>query len=360
MTKSQQLKALWFKFFTWWTKSILLLLPMWLHQIVKPVKDHLIIECSAERIFFQFITAQQNIEEKYSCPLGDDIEIASACNWLKDKIGASTCIFLQVPNDKILLKELTLPAAARDNIRQVLSYEIDRHTPFEKEQAYFDFSIKNNHDNDKLHIMFYITPKNHIDQSLEKIKIFNILPEIACSNEMITFGPVLNFLPLEKRLQKQPNRNNSLYFFAATTLTMFLAVLYFPVFQLYHQAQTQQAEIALYQNKAITVKKLQEQKDKLLLKTDFLLIKQKEYFPAISLLNELTRILPDDTWLYELSITLNDIQIQGESDDASSIIELIESSRQLHDASFISPIINNNIGDKDKFKLSARLKRHSL
>ena len=360
MNKKQQLKTSWLKFYTWWIDSILLLFPMWLRQIINPAKDNLIIECDAEHVSFRFISSQKNVEEKYCCPLDDDIEIASAGNWLKNKTGTTTRLFLQLADNKIIRKKLTLPLATKENLQQVLSFEMERHTPFKPEQAYFDYSIKDNIDNNKLLVWFYVTPRSYIDQSLEKLKAFNILPDIACSNELETSEIKLNFLPQEKRQQKNSSQNNSLWYFAATTLTMFLAVLYFPVFQLYQQSNTLQTEIELYRNKAITAKKLQEEKDTILLKTNFLLTKQKKYFPVINLLNELTRIIPDDTWLSELSFTQHNIKIQGESDDASSIIEVIESSEKLHDSSFISPIVSNNIDNKDKFKLSAKIKKQSL
>lgn len=362
MSKSQQLKSLWLTFFIWWTESILLLLPIRMQQMVKPMKDRLIIKCDEGRVCFHFIRRQQiqGEVEKYICPLDDDIEVASARNWLNNKIATTTEIILQFPHNKILLKELSLPLATKENLRQVLNYEIDRHTPFDPEQAYFDYFMKSNADNDKLLVWFYITPRTHIDQSLEKIKVFNILPDLANSNELLTSRSKLNFLPTEKRRLQNDRKNKSLWFLSFATSLLFLAVLYLPVIQLYQQTHILQAEIDQYRKKAIETKKIQEQKDNLLLQSDFLLIKQKEYFPVISLLDELTQILPNDTWLSGLSITPHNVQIQGESDNASSIIEIIESSDQLHNASFISPITKNKTGDKDKFKLSAKLDRKSL
>jgi general secretion pathway protein L len=43
-----------------------------------------------------------------------------------------------VPRDLVLRKTIVVPEAARDNLAQVVGFELPRHTPFNAEQAYFD------------------------------------------------------------------------------------------------------------------------------------------------------------------------------------------------------------------------------
>ena len=49
-----------------------------------------------------------------------------------------TTVVVALPLRQVLRKELVLPAAVEQNLRQTLAYDLDRHTPFRPDQVYFD------------------------------------------------------------------------------------------------------------------------------------------------------------------------------------------------------------------------------
>ena len=77
------------------------------------------------------------------------------------------------------------------------------------------------------------------------------------------------------------------------------------------------------------------------------------------MINELTQLLPDNTWLSRLIIRNGELQIHGESDAAISIIQLLEDSSMFNDAQFRSPLTQNSITRKDKFHVSAMIKKEN-
>ncbi len=48
-------------------------------------------------------------------------------------------VVLKMPRDKVLRRLVDLPAAAAENLREVLGFEMDRHTPFNADEVYFDY-----------------------------------------------------------------------------------------------------------------------------------------------------------------------------------------------------------------------------
>ena len=50
-------------------------------------------------------------------------------------------LLVALPARDVLRKRIVLPAAAEENYRQVLAYDLDRHTPFKAEELYFDAAI---------------------------------------------------------------------------------------------------------------------------------------------------------------------------------------------------------------------------
>jgi hypothetical protein len=48
---------------------------------------------------------------------------------------------LLMPGDKVLTRPLTLPLAAEENLREVLAFEMDQHTPFMSDDVYYDYLV---------------------------------------------------------------------------------------------------------------------------------------------------------------------------------------------------------------------------
>jgi general secretion pathway protein L len=75
----------------------------------------------------------------------------------------------------------------------------------------------------------------------------------------------------------------------------------------------------------------------------------------IQLLDEISRIVPDDTWLTRIQVNGATVRIQGESEGASSLIGLIEESELLQNASFSSPVTKNPRTTNDRFVIEAQI-----
>jgi general secretion pathway protein L len=91
----------------------------------------------------------------------------------------------------------------------------------------------------------------------------------------------------------------------------------------------------------------------------FLLQKRRQTPLAIELLNELTRIFPDGTWVERLEIKGSEIQVRGQSSQASALIGMVEESKFFNNVTFRSPITADRRTGNDRFYLSAQFARES-
>jgi general secretion pathway protein L len=76
---------------------------------------------------------------------------------------------------------------------------------------------------------------------------------------------------------------------------------------------------------------------------------------VIDVLEVLTRLLPDDTWLDRFELRGGQIKIQGESKAASSLIPLIEAAPLFRNVSFAAPVTHNVRTAKERFVITAQL-----
>ena len=87
-----------------------------------------------------------------------------------------------------------------------------------------------------------------------------------------------------------------------------------------------------------------------------LLVRRKhETQASVIVLDELSRVLPDHTYVTELHIDGNTLQIAGVTDDAPSLIRLMEQSPHFTHATFFAPTTRAPSDPGDRFHIEAKL-----
>jgi Tfp pilus assembly protein PilN len=84
-------------------------------------------------------------------------------------------VFISIPREKVVARFITLPIAAKENLRKVMEYEVPKYTPFEKEEIYFDFQIIKQ-EKDWLHLFAVFVKKAELDYYLSFLKRIGIQP----------------------------------------------------------------------------------------------------------------------------------------------------------------------------------------
>ena len=71
-----------------------------------------------------------------------------------------------------------------------------------------------------------------------------------------------------------------------------------------------------------------------------------KYPVKVPILAELSRTLPQDTWLTNLKLSKNKVEIKGYSSLASKLVPLLEKSPYFHDTNFVGTILKESKGEK--------------
>lgn len=343
----------------WWLTGLGYLVPAPVRRLVQHLPDRITVEFKdqGQQLLCKHYPGDATSPDAEQVFILDrDMQNADLSRWLQGQGVTNTEIALLVPEDMILQKALMLPAAAGQNLRQVLGFEMDRRTPFAADQIYFDYLLdREDKENHQLHIQLYITPRQQVDRLLAILGGLGINPDtLAIAGPRQNSG--LNLLPPEQRQVTSVNQSHTLTaFLALSAFALLLAVLYLPLLEQEDSLKHLEADIAGSKEVVAKLQGVKLQKDALLEKAGFLATKRNNYIPVIDLLLELTRIIPDDTALNRFYLADGKIQLQGESANASQMIQSIESSEMLTDVKFSAPVIYNEASRKDKFSISAQL-----
>jgi general secretion pathway protein L len=116
-------------------------------------------------------------------------------------------------------------------------------------------------------------------------------------------------------------------------------------------------EVSVYSKQADEINKLRKQLDTAKDEAEFLSERKQEKLLMLEILDELTQIVPDDTWISQYEVKNNDIHIHGQSLSSASLLPLIESSELFSNAQFRSPVTQNRQTNTERFHLSANIKQ---
>jgi general secretion pathway protein L len=102
---------------------------------------------------------------------------------------------------------------------------------------------------------------------------------------------------------------------------------------------------------------LRQDLEKMAEASQFLLDKKASEVMIVEVVDEVSRVLPDHTWIARMDLSGTDLQIQGQSSSASSLIRIIESSPWFEDVRFASPVVQIAGTENDRFHISASVVR---
>lgn len=106
---------------------------------------------------------------KADCPLEEKIELIGGAirEFLRENRVSPAAVFLGVPRHAAIVKYVQLPLSVKENLRDTLGYEMEKHIPLPADEIYFDYVIvAEDKDAGKLKLLLVASRKSWIDAYL--------------------------------------------------------------------------------------------------------------------------------------------------------------------------------------------------
>lgn len=341
------------RFALWWEDEMLALLPRRVRAQWRRQANRVIVEAGdgTVRVWLNehdASTGSPTLELAES----DEDASGSAPSVLR-RLPASAIVILRFPESWILDKTFTLPAATQENLREVLGYEMDRHTPFKADDVYYNFLVTaRNLEHNRISVNVVVVPRFLLDPHVARLRELGLeatKAEVKWSQEHR--GRDWNFLPPEQRAAVPSGNRTVRRSLAIGALALAVGVVVTPLVDRHMQLARLKEQVAHARDSALRVKDIQAQIAEMENRYRMLSEKRDATPRMIALLNELSRIIPDDTWVVQLEINGKLVKIRGESSSASNLIPLIEASSAFKDASFASPVTRNPRTEQERFMI---------
>ena len=343
------------QFFRWWKRELAFLVPEKIKQFVNDKQSFIIVSPKDRQLMLTY-TRDGQIEPLVTLDRGArDLKFQGL--YEKDERLAKANIILRLTGQDAIQKELSLPAAAKENLYQVIAYELDRYTPFKAEQVYFAVKLlAGMNEPGQIRVMLILTTRELLDGLYEDVKALGLSPLFAdyegSANNLDHLDDSYNLLP--DRLRQKTANVPRLIYSALITLTCLLlvAVIAMPVWFEYQTVNALQLKADALEKDAKKVKALQSDVDAVIDETRHLIAEKSATPEVIVMLNTLSSLIKDDTWLSYAQYSDGHLQIQGESPAASTLIAVLEASELFVNARFASPVTQDSISKLERFQIT--------
>lgn len=263
-------------------------------------------------------------------------------------------LLLRLSAEQSLVKTFKLPAVAEENLQQVVAFEMDRLTPFSAAQVYFDAKVVERlPDTRQIRVGLALAPRRRLDEMLDELAAVGFRPErVAVGVSGFADHDLLpdKFRPPKSRLPKL------LTIASAVLLALLLAAaLALSMVMNRSLAEDLQAQVKTVSKTAKEVQELRENAEKLANESGFLLQKKRQEPAMVDMLDELTKVIPDQTSLNGLQFRERKVVIQGQSIAASSLIERMEASPYFKNTSFVSPVTKDVSNGLERFQIASEV-----
>ncbi len=266
----------------------------------------------------------------------------------------------------VLRRSLVLPAAVEENLLDALAFDLDRHTPFKADELYFDARVAGRDPaRGEIRVELAAARRAIVDRAVAQAESWGatvtaVTPDPASATERSR----LDLLPRDRRPAQRAGAWLRVWVPLAVLLALGAVAVALPVWQKREYAIALLRIVDEARGQAAISEGLRSQLDKQTADYNFPLERKFAFPSSLQVLDEITKLLPDDTWLTQMEVKTQargkDVQrellMRGESGNAGRLITLFEESQVFTQAAPRSPTTKIQPGPGEIFDLSAQLR----
>lgn len=338
-------------FLAWWSQALASWLPARWRVLLGLTRDRLLFQREGDELRMSW---QEGVQRHPLAMLPDSITGTDLRALLSPRLADLPRWWL-VPAGAVLRRRLLLPAAAAERLRDVVRFEIDRQTPFRAEDVCFDARVIRRREDGQLDAELVAVPRAGFDAGLAQLGA--LVPELAGADVADADGLPLgvNLLPVEARASRQASRRGLHLALAAVALVSLVLGAWLILDNRRAAAEVFAAQVASQAEQARRVSTQRQQLVDLVAGATALNKARADRPTTVEVIDEVTRRLPDSTYLEKLSIEGDRLMLIGFSPEASGLVAKLEGSPLWRSPALSGAVQPDPRTRLDRFTLTAEL-----
>jgi general secretion pathway protein L len=347
-------------FLRWWGAELWACLPeTWRHRL-RHRKRHFLATFDAET---RRVDAVERNHDVFRCAFAlapQDAQEAASLAEINHAIRKDRArLEVIVPEAHVVRREMKLPLAAQDNLRDALGLDLDRYTRFQVRDFYFDYSVAGTDQAaETITVNTAIAPRRLVDDIVTALRDAGLSPSAVSAWRVGAKRPDATFVTMNTERSATMVR---LITIALVVLLVALdaAAAYVPLWIKLDVLSDLQARMefvkAEVEDAALTEQTLSQLRDR-----NLYLVNLKAEMPStVEIIGEVARALPDSAWLEQLQVREGRLQLAGFTGLSAELIASLQQSPTLSEVRLEWPVMATSAQGADRFDISARIKRRS-
>lgn len=344
-------------FMGWWSAGLRAWLPLRWQRLLSASGDRLLLQIQGDGVHLRR-QHDDSVRDVAMLPL----QLPGAADGRDPLAGvladaaADLPRWLVLPAVQGLRRPLLLPAAARERLREVLAFEIERQTPFAAADVVHDGRLLGMREDGQLQAELVVVPRRALDaQAAQLGALAGTLAGVDLLDaEGRTLG--VNLLPPAQRLRQR----NPCWFWNIVLGVAGLLALAFALSQVVDNrraaADALQAEVATRSQQARGVSEQRQRLVDAVQGGSYLQRQRNGRASVIEVIDALSPRLPDGTYLEKFTIEGEQLSLIGLSNQAAALVGKLEGAPQWHAPALSGALQTDPRTRMDRFTLVAQLR----
>lgn len=274
---------------------------------------------------------------------------------------------LALSSENILRKRIQLPLAAEENLRQVLIFEMDRQTPFKATEVEFDWRIAKRDEVARILLVdLVVIPKVQLETALKPVRDAGLdfeAVDLSHTRGSVAFDQLAGFNLLPEAAQggaRTDPLKRVRWILAVALVGLIGFIMQQSLAARENALEKLRAETDARQQQAMETARLAKTVREAITGANFLADRKLKQPETIKVLLELTKIVPNNTWLERISFVGKAVQLQGQSASADQMIQILQAANFLQNPQFQGVIQPDPGTQLERFTIQADLKEEAV
>ncbi len=346
------------QFMRWWKTELMSFVPEKYQQQLFPQAINILLTQEQDEVVIWQNTSGDFVIEK-----SEDEEVMwwhEVQHIINDAEGRRVNVVYLLPNNEALVRKIALPQAAKENLDEVIGFELDKYVPFKAEQVQLSYKIdKDNSSEDKVVLDLAVIPKQKVADIIALTEEKSIELDALDVNSGSVQQPQalgVNLLPPEKRKERN-------YFNLKLNVGLLFLFFILMYFVMYTSVANKQEKIEQLTNlnselskQAKKAKLLRKELKSVIVSSKFLNNKKNDNPSLVAILSDITNRLPEDTYITRLKVNKEKLELTGQSNNASNLVPELDKSHSWFQPEIVGGVTEDRRTKKEKFTIKALLK----
>lgn len=335
------------RFVTWWLNQ---LAGMFAIASAHEHADAIILEIDSHTVNLLYRSGGITVRQGQSS--ADETGIRELAQLVTEH--GTTPLLVRFRPAQALHKKLSLPIAARHDLKEALGFEIDRETPFSRDEVHWHYIVHRRCDSrNRLDVDLAIVPRSLVDPIIDCARRAGLNP----SGIEVDLGPnAATSIPLGRDTRVPWDRSQrKLACVGGVCCMLAIIAIALPFIAQQQALSSADAVISSLKEPAREALALRRPTDQLAKVAASVRMARKANGSALTLLSAATRSLPDDTFLTAFRLHDGRITMSGLSPSAAKLVGFLVRAPSFRAPTLDAPVVESGSEGLETFTISVNV-----